>query len=159
PGGALNPLNQIPAGLSDQPAPGQTVELSRERETSSIPMGDGKGNWEYPSPQGFYNALKRKGWETPEGEIDTMVAIHNFLNEGCWGELLKWEKKYHWAPRPFDRHDWTIDRCGQRVRYVIDYYSGHDEPGSPGKGRDGGRLGSGFREFLNILVSAVDLIG
>ena len=23
---------------------------------------------------------------------------------------------------PFDRHDWVIDRCGRRVRYVIDYY-------------------------------------
>ena len=26
---------------------------------------------------------------------------------------------------PFDRHDWTIDRCGTPVRYIIDYY--HDE--------------------------------
>lgn len=26
---------------------------------------------------------------------------------------------------PFDRHDWTVDRCGTRVRYVIDFYTGH----------------------------------
>ena len=26
------------------------------------------------------------------------------------------------GPAPFDRHDWTIDRCGEEVRYVIDYY-------------------------------------
>jgi hypothetical protein len=25
---------------------------------------------------------------------------------------------------PFDRHDWVIDRCGTRVDYVIDFYSG-----------------------------------
>lgn len=25
---------------------------------------------------------------------------------------------------PFDRHDWIVDRCGQDVRYVIDYYNG-----------------------------------
>lgn len=26
---------------------------------------------------------------------------------------------------PFDRHDWIVDRCGQReVRYIIDYYDG-----------------------------------
>lgn len=25
---------------------------------------------------------------------------------------------------PFDRHDWVINRCGQEVRYVIDFYSG-----------------------------------
>ena len=24
---------------------------------------------------------------------------------------------------PFDRHDWTVDRCGKEVRYIIDYYS------------------------------------
>ena len=24
--------------------------------------------------------------------------------------------------RPFDRHDWTVDRCGKKVRYIIDYY-------------------------------------
>jgi len=25
---------------------------------------------------------------------------------------------------PFDRHDWVVDRCGQRVDYVIDFYGG-----------------------------------
>ena len=25
--------------------------------------------------------------------------------------------------RPFDRHDWYVNRCGKEVRYVIDYYS------------------------------------
>lgn len=25
---------------------------------------------------------------------------------------------------PFDRHDWVIDRCGTRVDYVIDFYTG-----------------------------------
>lgn len=33
---------------------------------------------------------------------------------------------------PFDRHDWVIDRCGKRVDYVIDFYSGRDE-NKPGK--------------------------
>ena len=23
---------------------------------------------------------------------------------------------------PFDRHDWIVDRCGEDVRYIIDYY-------------------------------------
>ncbi|KAJ1339591.1 60S ribosomal protein L11 [Batrachochytrium salamandrivorans] len=31
----------------------------------------------------------------------------------------------------FDRHDWTINRCGTDVRYVIDYYSGPDDGDSP----------------------------
>lgn len=25
---------------------------------------------------------------------------------------------------PFDRHDWVVDRCGTRVEYIIDFYSG-----------------------------------
>ncbi|EPQ31787.1 uncharacterized protein PFL1_01119 [Pseudozyma flocculosa PF-1] len=48
--------------------------------------------WEYPSPQQFYNALVRKGWETPEEHVETMVLIHNFLNEQAWLEVLEWEK-------------------------------------------------------------------
>jgi cytochrome c heme-lyase len=36
------------------------------------------------------------------------------------------------APRPFDRHDWFVSRCGQEVRYVIDYYEAPEEtPGVP----------------------------
>jgi cytochrome c heme-lyase len=30
---------------------------------------------------------------------------------------------------PFDRHDWVVDRCGQRIEYVIDFYSGRAQPG------------------------------
>jgi cytochrome c heme-lyase len=29
--------------------------------------------------------------------------------------------------KPFDRHDWFVDRCGKEVKYVIDYYA-HEEP-------------------------------
>ena len=32
--------------------------------------------------------------------------------------------------KPFDRHDWVVDRGGEEVRYVIDYY--HDESGVQG---------------------------
>lgn len=36
------------------------------------------------------------------------------------------------SPRPFDRHDWYVGRCGQQRRYVIDYYEGpEDAPGVP----------------------------
>lgn len=28
--------------------------------------------------------------------------------------------------KPFDRHDWMVDRCGKEVRYIIDYY-GNDK--------------------------------
>lgn len=33
---------------------------------------------------------------------------------------------------PFDRHDWVVDRCGTKVEYVIDFYTGKvDKLGRP----------------------------
>jgi cytochrome c heme-lyase len=26
--------------------------------------------------------------------------------------------------KPFDRHDWTVDRCGKYVEYILDFYEG-----------------------------------
>jgi hypothetical protein len=80
--------------LSQSPATDQSVALPTARTESSIPRGQ-DGKWEYPSPQQFYNALVRKGWVTPEEHIETMVDIHNFLNERAWQEVLKWEKRQH----------------------------------------------------------------
>ena len=98
----FHPLNAIPIGLSEtDKAPGQILDLPIDREISSIPrpkLGDASdedhtGKWEYPSPQQFYNALVGKGQETPEDSIEMVVAIHNFLNEQAWEEVLKWEKR------------------------------------------------------------------
>jgi cytochrome c heme-lyase len=36
---------------------------------------------------------------------------------------------YRYNP-PFDRHDWVVDRCGTRMRYVIDFYAGRPLPGT-----------------------------
>lgn len=30
--------------------------------------------------------------------------------------------------KPFDRHDWIIDRCGVEQRYILDFYSGPESP-------------------------------
>ena len=108
-------------------------------------------NWAYPSPQMFYNAMKRKGWKPRQEDMDVVVAIHNTVNERVWEHILQWEKLHEdvccrptlskfegrpkdFSPRarllnwlgyklPFDRHDWTVDRCGKKVRYVIDFYN------------------------------------
>lgn len=79
--------------LSQSPAQNQSTYLPTERVGSSIPRDPSGAKWEYPSPQQFYNALVRKGWETPEEHVETMVEIHNFLNEQAWQEVLKWEKR------------------------------------------------------------------
>ena len=90
-GSGVSSLNQMPT-LSQTRAPNQVMDLPTSRETSTIPR-DGAEKWEYPSPQQFYNALVRKGWETPEEHVETMVDIHNFLNEQAWQEVLKWERR------------------------------------------------------------------
>lgn len=96
----LNETNMMP-NLAQTKQPDQTVDLPTERVISSIPKSkESDAKWEYPSPQQFYNALRRKGWETPEEHIETMVDIHNFLNEEAWNEVLKWESKYKWYSSP-----------------------------------------------------------
>ncbi len=35
------------------------------------------------------------------------------------------------SPLPFDRHDWWVNRCGEEVRYVIDFYYDEAKGGTP----------------------------
>lgn len=120
---AINPLNKMPE-LAQTQAPGQTSVLSLERTMSSIPRSEGEraagasacpvkhdqpaqsapapaktNSWEYPSPQQFYNALVRKGWETPEESVDMMVKIHNWLNEEAWQQIRRWEERHDGGDR------------------------------------------------------------
>lgn len=91
----LNPLNYMFPDLSQKPAANQTVVLPTSREPSTIPKGTGDGNWEYPSPQQMYNALLRKGYsDTDVTAVESMVSVHNFLNEGAWEEIVGWEKRF-----------------------------------------------------------------
>ncbi|KAH0551575.1 Cytochrome c1 heme lyase [Trichoglossum hirsutum] len=93
----LNPLNYMPHSISQERASHQTVDLPTERSVSSIPKGSAneEGNWEYPSPQQMYNAMLRKGYtDTPVDAVESMVAVHNFLNEGAWNEIVEWERRF-----------------------------------------------------------------
>ena len=152
-GSDINPLNQMPA-MTNQKQPNQETELGLSRQQSIIKNSENK-YWEYPSEQQFYNALARKNKAVPLENVKSMVDIHNFLNDGSWEQILYWEGKYHcdcknvrlnsfkgrpddlspraWfystfmGSKPFDRHDWYVDRCGQEVRYVLDYYGGSSD--------------------------------
>lgn len=91
----MNPLNYMFSSLSQERAANQTVDLGVDREVSSIPRGDSESNWEYPSPQQMYNAMLRKGHtDTPQDAVEAMVAVHNFLNEGAWAEIVGWERTF-----------------------------------------------------------------
>ncbi|GMM32712.1 holocytochrome c synthase [Saccharomycopsis crataegensis] len=94
----INPLNNMPKFISSAKLPGQKLDLPTERTISTIPRGadDGEGFWEYPSPQQMLNAMVRKGKDegVEEDAVESMVDVHNFLNEGAWQEILEWEKPY-----------------------------------------------------------------
>lgn len=150
-GEVLNPRNMMPE-MPQTPAATQSMDLKKDREVSSIPKTGEAGNWVYPSPQQFYHALLRKNKEAEAEAMDDVVYGHNVTNERSWKAVLDWEKLHSkscptpsllrfvgrqkdlswggwWSKQlsyrgvPFDRHDWFVDRCGQRtVRYVIDYY-------------------------------------
>ncbi|PJF16786.1 Cytochrome c and c1 heme-lyase [Paramicrosporidium saccamoebae] len=154
----LNPANNMPYAETLQAYTDPSVEtLSTVREESTIPRADAETTWQYPSTRMFYAALQRKGKPVPPDAVESMVNVHNALNEAVWAEVVKTEsvlapqcrpqlvrftgRPEEWSPRawwhvrmrgglpPFDRHDWIIDRCGCNVRYVIDYYDSHPEEG------------------------------
>lgn len=84
----------MPFDLSNSRAENQTQALPLSREASTIPKADGS-LWEYPSPQQMYNAMLRKGYEdTPVDAVESMVSVHNFLNEGAWAEIMGWERRF-----------------------------------------------------------------
>jgi cytochrome c heme-lyase len=68
----------------DKPTSGSSCPRSDTHDEQS-------DKWVYPSEQQFYNALKRKGYETDEKEIPMVVSIHNDMNERCWQEIVRWE--------------------------------------------------------------------
>merc|ERR1719499_2972040 len=79
----------------------------------------------------------------------SVAAVHNRITEGTWTAIMQYESMYPTTPRlcrfsgmdgifspkakfrhyilgqpwPYDRHDWWVERDGQEVRYVIDYYA------------------------------------
>ncbi|KAJ0395066.1 hypothetical protein P43SY_011454 [Pythium insidiosum] len=156
-GQRIDPTNMMPYNPNQEPNDEQRYPLTQERVQSTIPKGGTEGTWLYPSEQMFFNALKRKGKgeDVHEGDVSTIVAIHNNMNERAWAQVEQYEKVCHpesdpkllkfcgrpdtltpiaWVKnilgygKPFDRHDWTILRSDNtQVRYVIDYYFDDDK--------------------------------
>ena len=128
----MNPNNQMPLEPRQQPSEDQPFPLPIEREKSTIPKFDSKGEddkyWVYPSEQMFWNAMLRKGWkwkDAVEGKDDKsgekftskdmshIIKIHNFNNELAWKEVLKWELAFHREECPCGP---TLKRFGGRAQ-------------------------------------------
>lgn len=114
----------------------------------------------YPSESQFYKSATTKGHEVQASDMAMVVAIHNAVNEKAWQEIMRYEQMHAtecatpklerfvgrpgdvspkawllstFAGRtlPFDRHDWHVDRCGSRIRYLVDFYDGKPSPSHP----------------------------
>ena len=94
----IDPKNNMPSVANQLPSPLQNEKLPTERVQSTIPKGstaNGESKtWTYPSPQMFYNSLARKNklGDTTEDEIESVVALHNNMNEKTWMKVIQWEK-------------------------------------------------------------------
>lgn len=136
--------------------------------------------WVYPSEQQYFNAMKKKGYNPTEKEIPVILHIHNVVNEQGWDKIREWEalrgnvapklRRFTGRPndlspkaymmnmlgysRPFDRHDWIIDRNGEDVRYVIDFYTGRQTAANAGPS-----IYLDVRPALDSVTAVVDTIG
>jgi cytochrome c heme-lyase len=154
-------ISTIPRALPDLPPQPNARAANNEKDTGA----DKKtGNWIYPSEQMFFDAMRRKAFDPSAPDMRTIVPIHNAVNERAWSEIKTWEAGYgseacggpklssfsglstsltpraRWKSllgytKPFDRHDWVVDRCGRKVEYVIDFYAGRDDGNGNGRGK------------------------
>ncbi|KDN39612.1 cytochrome c and c1 heme-lyase [Tilletiaria anomala UBC 951] len=100
----------------------------------------------------IHNAVNERAWQ----QINAWENhFHPSSKEKCGGiKLISFQGKPKeltwkaWAKttflgymEPFDRHDWLVDRCGQEVRYIIDFYTGKSAESSHPRG-DSGLVGA-----------------
>ncbi|KAL5606880.1 uncharacterized protein BROUX77_004073 [Berkeleyomyces rouxiae] len=151
----VSTIPRASAGPNSAVAAPSARPSNHEIESGADPVS---GNWIYPSEKMFFEAMRRKGHEAQAADMQTVVPIHNAVNERAWQEIKEWEKPYlagsacdvprlhsfsgmstKLTPRarfntllgyqaPFDRHDWVVDRCGETIEYVIDFYPGRPKP-------------------------------
>jgi len=160
PGNQMAPSPNAPLSGQSKPLSTWRQDSSIPTGTEGDPSTSNP-TWTYPSEQMFFNAMKKKGWAPAEDDMTAVVAIHNAVNERAWREIQRWEavqgtaascggpklvkfkgKPQDYSPKarllnllgyklPFDRHDWVVDRCGTKKRYIIDFYNAAPHPEAP----------------------------
>ncbi|KAF2086000.1 cytochrome c1 heme lyase-like protein [Saccharata proteae CBS 121410] len=166
--GTAREISTIPRAMPESTTtttPSTHAPANNETESGASKSG----NWIYPSEEMFFNAMRRKNFDPKAEDMQSIVPIHNAVNERAWKEIKEWERgrgsescggpklvsfsglSTKLTPKarfntllgyqaPFDRHDWVIDRCGSKVEYVIDFYAGKDE----------GRQGKSLNFYLDV---------
>jgi len=150
---------------------------------------DGSG-WLNPSAGQLYRSLKRKNKPIAYSDALDVAAVHAMVTSSTWDAIMEYEElhssscespklaRFHGMdgiysvkaklrhyllrqPWPYDRHDWVVNRCGEEVRYIIDYYSypceGDEEmytidarPAPSNLGNIFDRVRLGFRKLLRF---------
>uniref|UniRef100_A0A7S4HPN8 Holocytochrome c-type synthase n=1 Tax=Odontella aurita TaxID=265563 RepID=A0A7S4HPN8_9STRA len=79
-----SPCSHIQRPKNDAASPKQLMQKGGADDGST---------WTYPSPQMFYNSLARKGKlaDSDESVVESVVALHNNMNEKTWAKVLEWE--------------------------------------------------------------------
>ncbi|KAK6875530.1 Holocytochrome-c1 synthase [Candida tropicalis] len=69
-------------------------------------------------------------WEQPYSEETNLkcggIALTSFKGDSKKLTPRAWIRSLMGYEKPFDRHDWKINRCGVEVDYVIDFYAGEN---------------------------------
>lgn len=149
----------IPTSTASNP---DAPSCASPNSQNTDPMTSRDGRWMYPSESQFFAAMARKKHDPQAADMSSVIPIHNAVNERTWHEIKAWEAgrgaercggpkllsfsgdskkltpRARWNTligyeRPFDRHDWVVDRCGTSVEYVIDFYAGKKVEGVEGK--------------------------
>jgi cytochrome c heme-lyase len=77
--------------------PRTTVDSSPDAKPANSEKESGShasGNWIYPSEKMFFEAMKRKGFQSEVEDMKTIVPLHNAINERAWKEIKEWEKNW-----------------------------------------------------------------
>ncbi|ETO02116.1 hypothetical protein RFI_35321 [Reticulomyxa filosa] len=133
------------------PTTNDTVPEGEIPSTGRGNSEDGQA-WLNPSANQLYHALSRRNKPIEYNDAASVATMHQMVTAQTWQAILEYEdlhkhtcatpklakfegkdgiysKKaqfFHWwfgMPLPYDRHDWTVDRCGKEVTYIIDYYA------------------------------------
>lgn len=112
-------------------------------------------------------------------DVKIVSAIHNVVTEITWAQIKEYESLHDcknvtltkfegkWDQlstkakflslcgyeKPFDRHDWYINRCGKEVKYIIDYYGPTEKHGFHVDARPGSI--SGWKDRFHLFAKKV----
>lgn len=137
--------HQHPPPALDSAATGETAEAQRWIYPSERQFYDALRRKNHsPSPTTIasivpiHNAVNERAWSSILSDWELRSPGARRANGACGGPRLRSfsgdsskltprARIYGWLgyERPFDRHDWVVERCGgEAVEYVIDFYKG-----------------------------------